>query len=217
MDPAAITDYTRDIRYLHPYIALRINSILEAVSAKLPRGFSCKVTSVYRTREDQFRLYKQGRTFRNGSWIKTGNVVTNIDGIVKRSRHNWLPATATDISIFKGKEYLTDVKYYSAVKEGTRFGLDWGGNWKSLKDFPHLEIPPQNLFKRSLERDNARVWQLYLAACDAYKDAVDGYFGPLSQEALKKATKETIRNLKAWNTLCDKVSHLDISLFPINK
>lgn len=217
MDPAIITDYTRDARYLHPYIALRISNILQAVSAKLPRGFSCKVTSVFRTPEDQFRLYKQGRTFRNGSWIKTGNVVTNIDGIVKKSRHNWLPATATDISIFKGKAYVTDAKYYSAVREGTGFGLDWGGNWKSLKDYPHLEIPPRNLFKRNPERDNARVWQLYLAKCNAYKDAVDGYFGPLSQAALKKATKESARNIKAWNILYDKVGPLDISLFPINK
>jgi len=94
-------NYQRNPKYLHPFIAGKLPQILAAITAKLPAGHSPKVISIHRTPADQFALYKQGRTFRNGTWVKTGAVVTSKDGYIKPSRHNYLPATAIDIGIFK--------------------------------------------------------------------------------------------------------------------
>lgn len=194
--------YDRDPQYLHPYLYSRLNNIITAVEAGLPAGHTVKLISGHRSPEDQFRLYQQGRTFRNGSWTKTGAVVTNLDGLIKKSRHNYLPATAFDLGIFKDNIYITGNTLYKEVKAGIKSGLDWGGNWKgSLIDRPHLEMPSTLFFKNNIERDTAWLWQNYLAKAKTYAGALDGYFGAISKKALFDATGEQERNIKAWNKL----------------
>jgi len=193
--------YSRDPKYLHPYLAARVKDIQDAITAKLPSGHTAKLISAHRTPQDQFELFKQGRTFRNGSWVKTGSVVTNLDGFVKKSRHNYFPATAFDTGIFNGTTYITEDALYKHVKEGIRFELDWGGNWSGFTDRPHLEIPANKFFKSNIERDSALQWQRYLAQAGTYHGALDGYFGEKSLQALTNATGETARTLKAWDVL----------------
>jgi peptidoglycan L-alanyl-D-glutamate endopeptidase CwlK len=194
--------YDRDPQYLHPYLFSRLKNIIAAVETNLPPGYTARLISAYRSPEDQFRLYQQGRTFRNGSWAKTGAVVTNLDGFIKKSRHNYLPATALDLGIFKDNIYITDNTLYKHVKAGIQSGLDWGGNWKgSLIDRPHLEMPSSLFFKNNIDRDAAWIWQNYLAKAKTYSGAMDGYFGALSKKALSDATGEYERNTKAWNKL----------------
>ncbi len=140
--------YDRDARYLHPYLSARLNKITAAVEALLPADHTARLISAYRSPEDQFRLYQQGRTFRNGSWVKTGAIVTNLDGFIRKSRHNYLPATAFDIGLFTGNTYITDNTLYKHVKAGTNYGLDWGGNWKGpLLDRPHLRNAGEVIFQ----------------------------------------------------------------------
>ncbi len=197
--------YDRESKYLHPYICARLPKILEAINAKLPAGHVARLVSAHRTPDDQFKLFKQGRIFKNGSWVKVGPVVTHLDGFVKKSRHNNLPCTAFDVGIFKNNVYLGDSPLYKHVKEGTKFGLDWGGSWTRFKDMPHLEMPPSLFFKNNLEKDQGFVWQTYLNKAGTYSGAMDGIFGTGSNLSLKKATGEEQRNLKAWDklyTLC---------------
>jgi peptidoglycan LD-endopeptidase CwlK len=201
--------YDREPRYLHPYIGARLTKIMEAITAKLPAGHSAKLVSAHRSPDDQFKLFKQGRVFRNGSWVKVGPVVTYLDGFVKQSRHNNLPCTAFDTGIFKGSTYLGDSPLYKFVKEGTKFGMDWGGDWTRFKDQPHLEMPPSAFFKSSLEKDQGFVWQTYLTMAGTYSGVLDGIFGTNSLKALKEATGEDTRNLAAWDKLFTKFGKLD--------
>lgn len=194
--------YDRDPQYLHPYLYHRFEKILLAIQSRLPTGHTAKIIATHRSPEDQFLLFKQGRTFRNGSWVRTGAIVTQLDGFVKKSRHNGLPATAFDTGIFSNNVYLTDARLYQYVAEGIKEGLAWGGQWKgSLIDRPHLEMPPSLLFKGDLIRDAAWLWQAYLVRSGKYTGAHDGYFGPLSQKALLQVTGERERNIKAWSFL----------------
>ena len=201
--------YDREPRYLHPYLSGRLTKILQAINAKLPTGYSAKLVSAHRTPDDQFQLFKQGRIFRNGSWVKVGPVVTHLDGFVKKSRHNNLPCTAFDVGIFKGNSYLGDSPLYKNVQEGIRFGLDWGGNWTRFKDLPHLEMPNTLFFKNSLEKDQGYVWQLYLQKAGSYTGNMDGIFGTNSLSALKTTTGQESRNLIAWDKLYDQFGKLD--------
>ena len=62
------------------------------------------------------------------------------------SRHNATPSLAVDLvpwpidwQNIKRFYFLAGVLFACAHKLGIK--LAWGGNWKSLKDFPHFELP----------------------------------------------------------------------------
>jgi peptidoglycan LD-endopeptidase CwlK len=196
--------YDRDPKYLHPLLGNQLPAILDAIKAKLPAGHSARMISAHRTPADQFELFKKGRTFKNGAWVKTGSVVTFKDGHINLSRHNYLPCTAVDIGIFNGNKYLDNSPLYKKVKEGTKLGFEWGGDWARFKDQPHLEIPLASFFKGSIQKDNGCIWQTYLKLAGTYTGELDGIFGEGSAKALKAATGETERNLKAWDILFAK-------------
>ncbi|CAN5135010.1 hypothetical protein BH09BAC1_BH09BAC1_00970 [soil metagenome] len=202
--------YDRDPKYLHPYMESRLSQITDAIQATLSTGVTCKFISAHRTPADQFELYKKGRTFKNGSWVKTGSVVTNIDGLSKKSMHNYLPCLAFDMGLFKDGKYLGNHPDYKKVAEGKAFNLKWGGDWTSLVDQPHLEMHAGVYFKSNLEKDNGYIWQLYLQKAGTYTGAMDGLFGPASIKALKAETGEAERNLKAWDKLYAKYGPLTV-------
>jgi peptidoglycan L-alanyl-D-glutamate endopeptidase CwlK len=87
-----------------------------------------RITSGYRSYEEQNALYAQGRT-------KPGKRVTNARG--GYSNHNF--ALAFDITLFKdGKPVWESPLYLSAAKIGKAMGLDCGAFWTSFKDEPHF-------------------------------------------------------------------------------
>lgn len=196
--------YDRNPRYLHPFIALQLESILDAIQARLPSGFSCKMISGHRTPDDQFKLFKQGRAFQNGRWVivEKAKVVTHKDGFSSLSRHNYLPSTAIDIGIFdSNNKYQGSDALYKHVAEAKRFGLDWGGDWTNFRDRPHLEIPPKVFFQKDIVKDSGYLWQQYLQKAGAYKGVLDGIFGPKSTAALLAVTGQNSRNMAAWDKL----------------
>jgi peptidoglycan LD-endopeptidase CwlK len=201
--------YDRDPKYLHPYITARLQGILDSIITQLPAGHTAKLISAHRTPADQFEIFKKGRTFKNGAWVKTGDVFTYKDGYIKLSRHNYLPATAFDTGIFNGNDYLENSPLYKHVKEGVNAGMDWGGDWTTFTDEPHLEIPTAAFFKKSIEKDCGLVWQKYLVKAGTYTKSLDGIFGPASLTALKEATGENERNIIAWDKLFGQFGTLE--------
>ena len=106
------------------------------------------ITSGYRSIEEQQKLYNQGRTTK-------GNIVTNVDGINKKSKHNYNPSKAVDIYAWIGKAswdqkhlcYLAGI-IMTCAKE-LNVNLRWGGNWdgdgiiisdQNFQDLPHFEL-----------------------------------------------------------------------------
>ena len=95
-----------------------------------------------RTVAEQQALYAQGRT-------KPGPIVTNKDGVNKKSKHNYLPSLAVDIAPWKSgkgidwddidrfKELAVVVK---KAADTVGVAIQWGGDWKTFKDWPHWEI-----------------------------------------------------------------------------
>lgn len=91
-----------------------------------------------RTVAEQQALYAQGRT-------KPGPIVTNMDGIKKKSKHNYSPSLAVDIApwpinwddIDRFKELAVVVK---KAADTVGVAIQWGGDWKTFKDWPHWEI-----------------------------------------------------------------------------
>lgn len=105
-------------------------------------GITIKVISGLRTYAEQNALYAQGRS-------KPGRIVTNARG--GYSNHNF--GIAFDIGVFDGSRYIPESPRYKAVGAlGTELGLEWGGNWKTIKDEPHFQLRPRWAMNMS-ERD----------------------------------------------------------------
>jgi len=111
------------------------NWIAECQILAKAHGYEYKAISGNRTWEEQAKIYAQGRT-------APGKIVTNArPGF---SNHNY--GIAVDMGVFKDGKYLDASKpseaeafHRKAAVVGEKYNIEWGGSWKSFKDFPHFE------------------------------------------------------------------------------
>jgi len=121
----------RDITLCHPRLQLLAVQLVEE-SGK--QGLMIKIGETLRTVAEQDALYAQGRT-------KPGSIVTNAPGSSYSSYHQW--GTAFDIFRNHGAGAYNDSgNFFTRVGAiGAALGLEWGGNWKSIVDKPHFQLP----------------------------------------------------------------------------
>lgn len=110
--------------------------ILRAKAIAAALGCEYVAISGTRGKEEQNALYAQGRT-------KPGNKVTN--AAYGYSNHNF--GIALDFGVFRAGEYLDSTSpakaesVHRAVSAiAAAHGIEWGGSWKTIKDFPHFEV-----------------------------------------------------------------------------
>lgn len=109
-----------------------------------PYDFS--ITQGIRTAEYQNNLFQQGRT-------KNGQIVTYCDGYIKKSNHQAKSdgyGYALDIAIYNPKlpgklDYDTNklkevAELILNIAKEKKYNIEWGGNWKRFKDYPHFEL-----------------------------------------------------------------------------
>ena len=121
----------RDITLCHP----RLQKLAaEMIQKCADQGLKIKIGETFRTVAEQDAFYAQGRT-------KPGNKVTNARGSSYSSFHQW--GTAFDIYRADGRGAYYDADgFFSHVGAiGVSLGLEWGGNWKSIPDKPHFQLP----------------------------------------------------------------------------
>ncbi|WP_348622996.1 M15 family metallopeptidase [Paenibacillus peoriae] len=104
-------------------------------------GVPIVITQGLRTIDEQNGLYAQGRT-------KPGQIVTNARG--GYSYHNFGVAIDFALLLPDGKNVSWDMKrdgdgdgiadWDEVVAEAKRIGWNWGGDWRSFKDYPHFEM-----------------------------------------------------------------------------
>lgn len=98
--------------------------ILKMIMSAL--GHPIRLTSTFRSSEEQDKLYAQGRT-------TPGSIVTNAKG--GESAHNF--GVAFDV-VFVNEGY--DGPWDLVGKFGKLLGFTWGGDWKKFVDRPHFEF-----------------------------------------------------------------------------
>lgn len=104
----------------------------------------CTVICGHRTPEQQFELFKQGREKKDGWWVKVGKTVTNLDGNIKKSKHNYFPSKAVDVVPFPlDWNDIESFKNLAVIvkKKAKELNIDveWGGDWQ-MKDYPHWQV-----------------------------------------------------------------------------
>jgi hypothetical protein len=126
----------KKIEKLHPKIRCSVKNFINEVEKTM--GIKLRVIQGFRTYAEQDALYAQGRT-------TGGSKVTNAKG--GQSNHNF--GLAIDVAEIKnGKiDWNEQEKVLPKVAPiGKKWGFEWGGDWKSLKDKPHFEM----MFGKSL-------------------------------------------------------------------
>ncbi|MBP2002556.1 peptidoglycan L-alanyl-D-glutamate endopeptidase CwlK [Paenibacillus shirakamiensis] len=123
---------------LHPIVALAAYKLMDRCYR---RGVPIVITQGLRSIEEQNKLYAQGRT-------TPGPIVTQAKG--GYSNHNFGMAIDFALLLQDGKTVswmLTrdgdsdgQSDWVEVVKEAKALGFHWGGDWKSFKDYPHLEM-----------------------------------------------------------------------------
>jgi peptidoglycan L-alanyl-D-glutamate endopeptidase CwlK len=120
---------------VHPELSEKILRILAAMEVL---GFQMMVTDGVRTTGQQQALYAQGRS-------KPGRVVTQLDGVIKKSNHQVKTdgfGHAVDCCfVVDGAPSWADAlpwSLYGAMAQA--LGLVWGGAWVNFKDRPHVEM-----------------------------------------------------------------------------
>lgn len=113
---------------MHPNLIEKVNKILAKMQAA---GHPMRICQGFRTAEVQAALYAQGRT-------KPGPKVTNCDGIKKKSNHQ--SGKAVDCCFLGADPFGEHQPWDLYGKFGKEEGLEWGGDWKSRLDRPHLEM-----------------------------------------------------------------------------
>ena len=165
-------------------------------------GLGICIVSGLRTYPEQAALYAQGRT-------KPGKIVTNAEP--GESYHNF--GLAFDFAVMKNGSLVwnpdhPDWKRF--VRLGKEAGFDWGGDWTSFRDYPHLQAGNapslaalRARFPRGWSGEPASRWRVRntLPLKRGHKDGkknmvsrlqrrlritVDGYFGEDTQQAVKR-------------------------------
>lgn len=129
----------RNVSQLHPELQKKVVKLQKEC---LKAGTKIKIGECFRTVAEQNALYAKGRT-------ASGSIVTNAKGNSYSSMHQWGVAFDFFLDMDVDKDGKTsDDAFNNATKLfnkvgaiGKKLGLEWGGDWKSIKDLPHFQLP----------------------------------------------------------------------------
>jgi peptidoglycan L-alanyl-D-glutamate endopeptidase CwlK len=151
------------ILLLHPLLREETIDIIYEINSKRLTGRSqARITQSLRTFAEQDDTYAQGRT-------KPGSIVTSARG--GQSYHNY--GLAVDFALLVDmdgngtfetaswdmqKDWDKDtIKDWNEVVEAfEKRGWEWGGRWKSFKDYPHFQKVFGHSWQECLRKYNAK-------------------------------------------------------------
>ena len=157
----------RNVSQLHPTLQKKVVELLKECKKQ---GIKIKIGECLRTVAEQDALYAKGRK-------TSGSIVTNAKGSSFSSMHQWGVAFDffLDMDIDKdGKKsddiYNNTTGLFNKVGTiGKKLGLEWGGDWKSIKDLPHFQLPDWGSTSIQL-RKKYRTFEKFKATWDGVED-----------------------------------------------
>ena len=113
--------------------------LMESAIVDCPIDFT--ITEGVRTVHRQQELYAQGRT-------KKGIIVTHTDGIKNKSNHQpkadgygyAVDLYAYPINVNDTERIAIIAAHIKKRAKEMNISIEWGGDWKKFKDYPHFEL-----------------------------------------------------------------------------
>lgn len=115
------------VNKLHPKARAAFKMFIDDAEREL--NITLRISQGLRTIAEQNALYAQGRTVK-------GSIVTNAKG--GQSYHNF--GLAVDLVQLKDNAVNWSFDYSQLQPIAARYGIVWGGTFKSLIDKPHFEL-----------------------------------------------------------------------------
>lgn len=146
---------SKNLATLHPTVIAAFKSfILEAQEVARQKGLEYKIICGTRSWEEQERIYAQGRT-------APGKIVTKAPP--GYSMHNF--GLAVDCGVFRNGSYLdesdpeaAEEMHKAASLVAAKYGIRWGGNFKSIVDVPHFELDTPLSMAQMRDRKKSGEW-----------------------------------------------------------
>ncbi|PWU68327.1 M15 family metallopeptidase [Gracilibacillus dipsosauri] len=123
---------------LHPVVR---ESTIELIKRAYNEGVRIQISDGFRSFAEQNELYAKGRT-------KSGSIVTNARG--GQSYHNYGLAVDFFLVSADGKKAIWNTRvdldkdgkrdWMEVVAIAKQLGFEWGGDWSSFPDYPHLQM-----------------------------------------------------------------------------
>ena len=175
---------SRNVSDLHPRLQRKVEELLRLCEQN---GIHIGISECLRTKAEQDALYAQGRT-------TSGSIVTNAKGSSYSSMHQW--GVAFDFYLMmdvdgdgsiKDDNYNNSTKLFNKVGAlGKSIGLEWGGDWKSIVDMPHLQLPDWGSTAKKLK--------------ELYKTP-EAFFKTWDNEPAAKKSESELREERHWKRL----------------
>lgn len=118
------------LNLLHPLIREEAIKAYKEAVALTPVGVHPVIVQTLRTFEEQDALYQKGRT-------RPGAKVTNAKP--GSSFHQYGLAIDFCLEVNGKLKWEVNKDWLTVVECFKKYGFTWGGDWKTFKDFPHLE------------------------------------------------------------------------------
>lgn len=121
------------ISQAHPKIREELKQHYIECNNKLPKGVRLRFAYVYRSVSEQNTLYNQRPKVTNakgGQSIHNYGLAFDYVIILDKDNNGTFETIEWDL---KSPHHKTVVDYFKSK------GYEWGGDWKSFKDYPHLQ------------------------------------------------------------------------------
>jgi len=121
------------ISLLHPVLVAKVNNMLSELKHS---GLPFAVFETWRSPSNQQAVFDAGNSKAKAwrSWHQYGLAVDFVARPLVGSRHVW--------------SWSPDHDWQTLGKIGIRHGLRWGGNFQSIVDMPHFELPcPKSIYE----------------------------------------------------------------------
>lgn len=118
------------LNQLHPAIRMDAMKAYNEAVRRTPVGVHPFIVQTLRSFEESDALYQKGRT-------RPGPIITNAKA--GQSYHNYGLALDFALQINNILKWKVDKNWMIVVECFKEQGFDWGGDWRTFKDQPHLE------------------------------------------------------------------------------
>jgi len=133
------------IELLHPKVKEEVKEIYNEICERLTGNAACRFTHTLRTFKEQDNIYAKGRTLpgkivthsRGGQSFHNFGLAIDFCLIVDKNNDLIFEEVSWDIKKDYDKDGTSD--WREVVEVFKMYGWDWGGDWKSFKDFPHFQ------------------------------------------------------------------------------
>jgi len=156
------------VEKLHPKINWEVKALIDKAEANFPVSMAIRVAEGLRTIEEQDVLYYKGRD-KNGKVVDKKLIVTNAKG--GKSFHNY--GLAIDFALLHDKdgngqyEELSwdaaqdfdkdgTIDWQEVVKVFKNAGYEWGGDWRTIVDRPHIQKTFGHSWKELFDKYEAK-------------------------------------------------------------